>query len=163
MTVFQYANGWMKALSKLNSPRGTSSGREGTTMRFSKPTTVAEREDRRERAIPARILSCLVILMAFAAIGASAQIAINPPVTTTQYLGQPNVQAVINPVTGPLASIIMRGSAISAFTGLPVRHLWVADANFGLCRIDPELDASGPYAINVTTCPFKINGASITG
>ncbi|MBZ5523897.1 MAG: fibronectin type III domain-containing protein [Acidobacteriia bacterium] len=101
--------------------------------------------------------------MAFAAVNASAQIAINPPVTTTQYLGQPNVQGVVNPATGPLGAIVLRGSAISAFTGLPVRHLWVADANFGICRVDPELDAPGPYSMTVNTCPFKINGASITG
>ncbi|HEY2115302.1 MAG TPA: fibronectin type III domain-containing protein, partial [Candidatus Angelobacter sp.] len=31
------------------------------------------------------------------------------------------------------------------------------------CRIDPDLDSPGPYAINLQTCPFKINGASITG
>ncbi len=101
--------------------------------------------------------------MALVAMTANAQIAVNPPVTTIQYLGVPNPQNLVNPITGPLAGIILNGTATSAFTGVPVRHLWVADANFGLCRIDPELDAPGPYAITVSSCPFKINGASITG
>src|SRR5216684_2160520 len=115
MTVFQYANGWMKALSKLNSPRGTSSGREGTKMKFSKPTTVAERKDRRGRAGSTRILSCLALLMALVAMTANAQIPVNPPVTSIQYLGLPNPQNLVDPITGPLAGIILNGSGASAF------------------------------------------------
>lgn len=57
----------------------------------------------------------------------------------------------------------MKGTGISPITGQPFRHLWVDDATFGLCRIDPDIDTPGPYAINVNTCPFKINGASVTG
>jgi hypothetical protein len=92
-------------------------------MRFFKPTPVAGQR----RTIAARILSCLVLLLAFAAVTASAQIPVNPPVTSIQYLGVPNPQAVVDPITGPLAGIILNGKAISAFTGVPVRHLWVAD------------------------------------
>ena len=57
----------------------------------------------------------------------------------------------------------MKGTALSPVTGQPVRHLWVADATAGICRVDPDLDSPGPYAMNLNTCPFKINGASITG
>ncbi len=66
-------------------------------------------------------------------------------------------------VTAPLGGIILKGTAINPATGRQYRHLWVADATSGICRIDPDLDSPGPYVINLQTCPFKINGASITG
>ena len=84
--------------------------------------------------------------------------------TTIQYLGVPNPQNnSAAAVTAPLGGIILKGTAINPATGVPFRHLWVDDATSGLCRIDPDLDTPGPYAINLQTCPFKINGASITG
>lgn len=57
----------------------------------------------------------------------------------------------------------MYGTALSPVTNQPVRHLWVADGTAGICRVDPDLDSPGPYAINPNTCPFQLNGSKITG
>jgi uncharacterized repeat protein (TIGR01451 family) len=79
-------------------------------------------------------------------------------------MGIPNPQGTTdNAVTAPLGGIILDGTGISPTTGQPFRHLWVDDATSGICRVDPDLDSPGPYAMNLNTCPFKINGASITG
>jgi uncharacterized repeat protein (TIGR01451 family) len=43
-------------------------------------------------------------------------------------------------VTLPASGVILTGTAISQFTGQPVRHLWYGDASNGFCRIDPEID-----------------------
>ncbi len=99
-----------------------------------------------------------------AIVTASAQTPVTPATTTIQYLGVPNPQNnTAAAVTAPLGGIILKGTALSPATGLPERHLWVADATSGICRVDPDLDSPGPYAINLQTCPFKVNGASITG
>lgn len=116
-----------------------------------------------------------------AIVTASAQTPVTPPTTTIQYLGVPNPQNnTASAVTAPLGGIILKGSAPSSLNPvnpasgkffcvenstpcIPVRHLWVDDATSGICRIDPDLDTPGPYAINLQTCPFKINGTSITG
>jgi uncharacterized repeat protein (TIGR01451 family) len=127
----------------------------------------------------ARNLFCLVTILMLAIVTASAQTLVTPPTTTIQYLGVPNPQGTTNAaVTAPLGSIILNGvssaNPVNPATGqffcvenrtpcIPERHLWVADATSGLCRVDPDLDSPGPYAINLQTCPFKINGASITG
>ncbi|HEV8493648.1 MAG TPA: hypothetical protein VGR76_15335, partial [Candidatus Angelobacter sp.] len=55
---------------------------------------------------------------------------------------------------------MLYGSAISPVTNQPVRHLWVGDATAGLCRMDPDLDSPGPYALNRGTC---LAGFSILG
>jgi hypothetical protein len=112
----------------------------------------------------ARNLFCLVTILMLAFGTASAQTLVNPNTTTIQYLGVPNPQNnTAAAVTAPLGGIILKGTAISPATGQPIRHLWVDDATSGICRIDPDLDSPGPYAMNLNTCPFKINGASITG
>ncbi len=116
-----------------------------------------------------------------AIVTANAQTIVTPPTTTIQYLGVPNPQGTTNAsVTAPLGGIILQGSAPSSLNPInpvsgqffcvetstpciPERHLWVADATSGICRVDPDLDSPGPYAMNLQTCPFKINGASITG
>ena len=99
-----------------------------------------------------------------AIVTANAQTIVTPPTTTVQFLGVPNPQGTTDAaVTAPLGSIILKGTALSPATGQPERHLWVADATAGICRVDPDLDSPGPYAMNLQTCPFKINGASITG
>jgi uncharacterized repeat protein (TIGR01451 family) len=114
--------------------------------------------------LSARNLFCLVTILMLAMITANAQTIVTPATTTVQYLGVPNPQNnTAATVTAPLGGIILKGTAISPVTGQPFRHLWVADATSGICRIDPDLDSLGPYAINLQTCPFKINGASITG
>lgn len=116
------------------------------------------------RTLSARNLFCLVTILMLAVVTANAQTLITPPSTTIQYLGVPNPQNnTAAAVTAPLGGIILKGTAISPVTGQPFRHLWVDDATSGICRIDPDLDSPGPYAINLQTCPFKINGASITG
>ncbi len=112
--------------------------------------------------IPARVWFSFIILIAFAAV-AGAQTNVTPATTTVQYLGIPNPQDTQSPITAPLGGIILKGTGISPITGQPFRHFWVDDATFGICRIDPDIDTPGPYAINQNTCPFKINGASITG
>ncbi|MGZ7090048.1 MAG: fibronectin type III domain-containing protein [Candidatus Angelobacter sp.] len=99
-----------------------------------------------------------------AIVTANAQTIVTPNTTTVQYLGVPNPQGTTDAaVTAPLGGIILKGTALSTTTGQPERHLWVADAVSGICRVDPDLDSPGPYAMNLQTCPFKINGASITG
>jgi hypothetical protein len=109
-------------------------------------------------------LFCLVTILMLAIVTANAQTIVTPPTTTVQFLGVPNPQGTTDAaVTAPLGSIILTGTALSPATGQPERHLWVADATAGICRVDPDLDSPGPYAMNLQTCPFKINGASITG
>ena len=116
------------------------------------------------QTLSARNLFCLVMIVMLGFVTASAQTLITPPSTTIQYLGVPNPQNnTAAAVTAPLGGIILKGTAINPATGAPFRHLWVDDATSGICRIDPDLDTPGPYAINLQTCPFKINGASITG
>ncbi len=116
------------------------------------------------QTLSARNLFCLVTILMLAIVTANAQTLITPPSTTIQYLGVPNPQNnTAAAVTAPLGGIVLKGTATSPVTGQPFRHLWVADATAGICRIDPDLDSPGPYAINLETCPFKINGASITG
>jgi hypothetical protein len=116
------------------------------------------------QTLSARNLFCMIMILMLAFVTASAQTIVTPNTTTIQYLGVPNPQNNSNgAVTAPLGGIILKGTAISPVTGQPFRHLWVADATSGICRIDPDLDSPGPYAINLETCPFKINGASITG
>ena len=113
-----------------------------------------------------RVWFCIFILIAFATLTASAQTDITATTnsTTVQYLGVPNPQNnAENAVTAPLGAIVLKGTGISPITGQPFRHLWVADATSGICRVDPDLDSPGPYIMNLDTCPFKINGASITG
>jgi hypothetical protein len=72
---------------------------------------------------------------------ASAQTPVKPPTITILFSG-PGPEGRN---TGPLGGIIIQGTAISAFTGQPVRHLWVADTFSSICRMDPELDAPGPW------------------
>jgi hypothetical protein len=131
------------------------------------------------QTLSARNLFCLVTILMLAIVTANAQTIVAPPTTTVQYLGVPNPQGTTDAaVTAPLGGIVLNGvSSANPFDTannqffcvenrtpcIPERHLWVADATSGLCRVDPDLDSPGPYAINLQTCPFKINGASITG
>jgi len=103
---------------------------------------------------------CLFLILAIATTLAGAQTPINPTTSTAQIAGTPDTQS---PITSPDGGLILYGSAISAVTNQPVRHLWVADASAGICRIDPDLDSPGPYAINPATCAFQLNGSRITG
>lgn len=108
----------------------------------------------------ARLLSCLAILLTLATSLATAQTAVSPTTNTVQIAGTPDIQSSI---TSPDGGIVMHGTAINPVTNQPVRHLWVADGSAGICRIDPDLDSPGPYAINPNTCAFQLNGSKITG
>jgi hypothetical protein len=132
-------------------------------MSSSTRITAAKQGTGRGQTVSTRILCCFVMILAFA-FAANAQTLVTPNTTTIQYLGVPNPQNnTASAVTAPLGGIILKGTAISPVTLQPFRHLWVDDATSGICRIDPDLDSPGPYQINLQTCPFKINGASITG
>ncbi|HEY7404967.1 MAG TPA: fibronectin type III domain-containing protein [Candidatus Angelobacter sp.] len=102
---------------------------------------------------------CLLIFLAFAALPVSAQTAITPTTNTILFSDSAvNDPASVN--TNPEAGIVLEGTAISVFTGRPVRHLWVADTFSGPCRMDPELDAPGPWNINSTNaCPYNVSKA----
>lgn len=106
-----------------------------------------------------RIWLCCALLLVFAAALANAQVPVNPTTNTLLFSG-PGPESLN---TGPTAGIIMYGTAISAITGQPVRHLWVADTIASICRMDPEIDAPGPWNLNPQTCTFQVNsgGAAV--
>lgn len=72
----------------------------------------------------------------------AGQVISAPPTTST---------TIVVGLTLPYGVQILPGTASSSITGAPVRHLWTGDQG-GLCRIDPEIDASGPFAVNLATC-----------
>ncbi|HEY1525985.1 MAG TPA: fibronectin type III domain-containing protein [Candidatus Angelobacter sp.] len=87
-------------------------------------------------------LLCVTFILAFA-VTANAQnvTQLNVPTTTTLWAGTADWnQFGLSSVTSPTAGLILQGTAISQFTGQPVRHMWYGDASNGLCRIDPEVD-----------------------
>ena len=105
-------------------------------------SAVAEQGKRRGSNVAARVCICLTVLLVLAAVSASAQSTAVPPTGTIQILGiSPATPAPSNPPTAPQGGIILYGSSISPITNQPVRHLWIGDSNFGLCRIDPDLDS----------------------
>jgi uncharacterized repeat protein (TIGR01451 family) len=105
-------------------------------------------------------LCCMIALLGPTA--ASAQTPVNPTTNTILFSGQ-SAQDPQNHNTDPVAGIIMQGTATSQFTGQPVRHLWVADSFDSICRMDPEIDAPGPWHMSDSTCEFFIisGGAAI--
>jgi hypothetical protein len=94
----------------------------------------------------------------FATFSANAQTTVNPTTNTIQFAGTPDAQS---PVASPTGGIVLYGTALSPVTNQPVRHLWVADATSGICRMDPDLDSPGPYGINSAMCPFSLT--KVTG
>ncbi|MGZ7063321.1 MAG: beta strand repeat-containing protein, partial [Candidatus Angelobacter sp.] len=99
---------------------------------------------------------CLMIVLV-AATSASAQTPVNPTTNTILFSGP----APDSLNTGPTSGIVMQGTAISAITGQPVRHLWVADTFASICRMDPEIDAPGPWEINQQSCTYRVNSAGL--
>lgn len=88
------------------------------------------------------VLLGLALLIAFAS-SASAQnvTEINTPTTTTLWAGTQDWATFgLSSVTSPTSGVILQGTAISQFTGKPVRHMWYGDSSNGLCRVDPEMD-----------------------
>lgn len=108
------------------------------------------------RRSSAAALFCLVVFIAFATFTANAQTAISPTTNTIQFAGTPAPSAI----TAPTGAQVLYGAALSPITNQPLRHLWVGDATAGLCRMDPDLDSPGPYAINPGTC---LTGFAILG
>ena len=101
-------------------------------------------------------LCCMIALLG--ATAASAQTPVNPTTNTILFSGQ-SAQDPQNHNTDPVGGIILQGTATSAFTGQPVRHLWVADSFSSICRMDPEIDAPGPWHMADSTCEFFIFSA----
>jgi fibronectin type III domain protein/uncharacterized protein DUF11 len=103
----------------------------------------------------------MIFLLGFSARILSAQTTVNPTTSSVQVAGTPDPQSSI---TAPTGGLVLYGSALSAVTSQPVRHLWVGDTTAGLCRMDPDLDSAGPYAINANTClsGFAILGGAMT-
>src|SRR6201995_5550630 len=111
-------------------------------MRSNYRTKYVELADRElPRSVQIALL-CLALVLAFAA-SANAQnvTVLNTPTTTTLWAGTQDWSTFgLSSVTSPTAGVIFPGTAISAFTGQPVRHLWYGDSSNGLCRVDPEID-----------------------
>lgn len=97
-----------------------------------------------------RVFLASIIMMI--ALTAKAQNTVTPTTSTTQFAASVDP---LSPLTAPTGAIILNGTAISPVTNRPVRHLWVADSFLGMCRIDPDLDSPGPYAINSSVCPLS--------
>ncbi len=104
------------------------------------PATQYSRPAARKLTISLSLL--FVLLLAFAATASAQNVTqLNVPTTTQLWAGtQDWNQFGLSSVTAPTAGVVLSGSAISSFTGQPVRHLWYGDASNGLCRVDPEID-----------------------
>jgi uncharacterized repeat protein (TIGR01451 family) len=155
-----------------------------------KTTTYLQPQIRKARAIIAAVLGCLLVL-AFASVTASAQTFQSANVTTTLWAGVADV-TVTGPggLTTPTSGVIAHGTAISQYTNGPkgpdglfacqepgattpcntVRHLWYGDAINGLCRIDPEVDATlstpvngfGAWNVNALACLISVQKLAIS-
>ena len=102
---------------------------------------------------------------------AHAQTFVTQPTTTTLWGGTQDVTTFgLSGFTLPGSGVILQGTAISAFTGLPVRHLWYGDAVNGVCRVDPEIDdplttplnGIGSFNVNILTCLSSVSARAIT-
>lgn len=103
---------------------------------------------------------------------AHAQTFVTQPTTTTLWGGTQDVATFgTGGFTLPGSGVILQGTAISAFTGLPVRHLWYGDSFNGLCRVDPEVDdplvtpvnGIGSFNVNILTCLSSVSFAISPG
>lgn len=137
----------------------------------------------------AAVLGCLLIL-AFAVGTASAQTFQSANVTTTLWAGVADVTNTgPGGLTLPTSGVIVHGTAPSQYLNGPkgadglfacqepgatiacktVRHLWYGDAINGLCRIDPELDATlttpvggfGAWNVNALACLISVQKLAI--
>jgi uncharacterized repeat protein (TIGR01451 family) len=88
------------------------------------------------------LVLCIMLFLAFATLANAQNVTqLNTPVTTTLWAGtQDWLQFGLSSVTAPSSGVILSGTAISQFTGQPVRHIWYGDQSNGMCRIDPEVD-----------------------
>jgi hypothetical protein len=106
------------------------------------------------------VIFSLALMAAMAGRPAAGQTTVTPTTSTAQIAGTPDP---LSPVTAPTGGIVLNGTAINPLTNRPVRHLWVADSFFGICRVDPDLDSPGPYAINSNICPLNVLPSVIGG
>jgi hypothetical protein len=146
-------------------------------LNMKRSTCSAVAEQRRGSSnFATRVCLCLTVFLVLGAVSASAQSSAVPPTTAVQILGvSATTPTPSNPPTAAVGGIILYGSKISPITLQPVRHLWIGDSNFGMCRVDPDIDAANaamaaapagspsPFNVNIETCPFKLNGLSVTG
>ena len=95
----------------------------------------------------------VLIFSALAVRGAAAQTATAP--------ATPALTSVVDGLNLPWGVQILQGTAISSVTGAPVRHVWEGD-QAGFCRVDPDLDSPGPFAVNPNTCITSVAGVTFT-
>lgn len=115
-------------------------GKDGLPMRIS-PETQYSRPAARKLTISLSLLFVMLILAFAVTANAQNVTQLNVPTTTTLFAGtQDWNQFGLSSVTSPGSGVVLTGTAISAFTGQPVRHIWYGDSSNGMCRIDPELD-----------------------
>src|ERR1700733_7815190 len=98
-----------------------------------------------DRELPRSVqiaLLCLALFIAFAASAKAQNVTVlSTPTTTTLWAGTQDWPVFgLSSVTSPGSGVILEGTAISQFTGKPVRHMWYGDSSNGLCRVDPEVD-----------------------
>src|SRR5262245_61775025 len=88
------------------------------------------------------LLFCLALRFASAASANAPNVTVlNTPTTSTLWAGTQDWSIFgLSSVTSPSSGVILEGTAISQFTGKPVRHMWYGDSSNGMCRIDPEMD-----------------------
>ncbi len=101
------------------------------------------------------LVSVLVFTwLVLAAASAAAQ-------TLTTTTSTPTLTSVVNGLNLPWGVQILQGTAISSTTGAPVRHVWEGD-QAGFCRVDPDLDSPGPFAVNPNTCIASVQAVGFT-
>jgi uncharacterized repeat protein (TIGR01451 family) len=98
-----------------------------------------------DRELPRSVqfaLLCLALFIAFAASAKAQNVTVlSTPTTTTLWAGTQDWSVFgLSSLTSPGSGVILQGTAISTFTGKPVRHLWYGDSSNGMCRVDPEMD-----------------------
>jgi uncharacterized repeat protein (TIGR01451 family) len=96
-----------------------------------------------------------MLLLMFSALALTGAVAQTTTTTT------PTLTSVLDGLNLPWGVQILPGTAISTVTGAPVRHLWEGD-QAGFCRVDPDLDSPGPFAINPNTCITSVAGVKFT-
>ena len=104
-------------------------GKDGHDKNMKSPKRL--QQNRAGRTSISRLASffCLAVFLLFA-VTANAQnvTQLNVPTTTTLWAGtQDWNQFGLSSVTVPASGVILPGTAISSFTGQPVRHLWYGD------------------------------------
>jgi hypothetical protein len=111
--------------------QGTPDRRKTFAMR-SMSTTTFRPLAIRDLPVPLQLaLWCLAVLFAFAA-SANAQnvTVLNTPTTTKLWAGTQDWSVFgLSSVTSPGSGVILEGTAISVFTGKPVRHMWYGDSS----------------------------------